>query len=117
MTPSRSTRVEEKKELKGKFYFIEDLLYLKAFDLEGFWQVLPNSSFYIILQSKNLEKLLLLDELELVAKRKIHDWPKGTTTKSANNKTQNSEFFKRKDTTYVFWTKYSIHLLIYKRLA
>ena len=115
-TPSRSTWVAEKRDLKGKLYFIKDLLYEKAFDREGFWQVLPNSSFYPILQSKNLENLFFFDELELVAKKKINR-PKWTTTKSATNKTQSfSEFFKRKDTTHMFLTKDLIHLIC-KRLA
>ena len=74
---------KKKRDLKGKLYFIKDLLYEKALDLEGFWQDLPNSSFYVILQSKNLEKQ--------------------TTTKSANNKTQSlSEFQKaRHDTPFL----------------
>ena len=82
-------------------------------DFDKFYLILRFTQFFKV---KILKNFSFVDELELVAKKKINR-PKWTTTKSATNKTQSfSEFFKRKDTTHMFLTKDLIHLIC-KRLA
>ena len=104
MTPSRSTQLSQKRDLKAN-----DII-LKTYSIKKHLTLQPH-------KGKIMQNVYFWDVLELVAKKGI-ERPKWTTTKSAKNKTQStSESLKRKDTTDIFFTKHSIQFPICKRLA